>query len=49
MDASRYMAPELQNFCQFVIPLGDEPPRGLAVLNRNNATRRPSGVNSNQQ
>jgi len=43
MDASRYMSPELQNFCQFVIPLGDEPPRGLAVLARNNQ-RRPSAV-----
>ena len=43
MDASRYMSPELQNFCQFVIPLGDEPPRGLAVLSRSQP-RRPSAV-----
>merc|ERR1712106_1038409 len=43
MDASRYMSPELQNFCQFVIPLGDEPPRGLAVLARSQP-RRPSAV-----
>ena len=34
MDASRYMSPELQNFCQFVIPLGDVPPRGLAVMQK---------------
>ena len=31
MDASRYLAPALQHFRHFVIPLGDEPPRGLDV------------------
>jgi len=33
MDASRYLSPQLQNFSKFVIPLGEPPPRRLAVVN----------------
>ena len=33
---NRYLSPQLQNFCQFVIPLGESPPRRIAVVNRTN-------------
>lgn len=42
MDASRYLSPQLQNFCQFVVPLGETPPRRLAVVNR---TTQPRQIN----
>jgi len=47
MDASRYMSPELQHFCQFVIPLGDEPPRGLATMNRTGSSSSGTQMRSN--
>ena len=32
MDAARYLSPQLQYFCQFIIPLGESRPRRLAVI-----------------
>jgi hypothetical protein len=32
MDAAKFLAPELKNFSQFIIPLGDEPPRVLSIV-----------------
>jgi len=32
MDAARYMSHQLNHFTQFVVPLGEDPPRKLSVL-----------------
>jgi hypothetical protein len=32
MDASRYLSPQLQNFCNYIIPLGSSPRRLLSVV-----------------
>jgi len=32
MDAARYLSPQLQNFSQFIVPLGESRPRRLAVV-----------------
>jgi len=32
MDAARYLGPELENFCNYVIPLGSPPRRVLSVV-----------------
>ena len=39
MDAARYLSPELQNFCNFIIPLGTPPRRILSVVTH--ATLKP--------
>jgi hypothetical protein len=33
MDSARYLSPQLQSFCQFIIPLGHQPPRELTIVN----------------
>ena len=32
MDAARYLSPQLQNFSQFIVPLGEQRPRRLSVV-----------------
>jgi hypothetical protein len=32
MDAARYLGPQLQNFSQFVLPIGSQTPRRLGVI-----------------
>ena len=34
MDAARYLAPQLRDLADFVIPLGDEPPRQLGCISK---------------
>jgi|ERR1712227_371209 len=34
MDAARYLAPQLRDLADFVIPLGDEPPRQLGCITK---------------
>merc|ERR1712130_189052 len=42
MDAARYLSPQLQNFSQFIVPLGEARPRRLAVVPGPNGSGRPS-------
>ena len=32
MDAARYLSPQLQTFCNFIIPLGSSPRKGLRII-----------------
>ena len=48
MDAARYLSPQLRNFSEFIIPVAEERPRRLGVIQPRVAAS-PANPNANQQ